>query len=193
VTDARRTVIGLVLVGALGVVVAIDRFSGGAESAAADAPSQADLLAQEASLTARMRAEAAALDDRRAALAEAEGAWTSARERMIGAGSADIAFARLREIVDGAMTDLDLRMASAGALPVETPMEGEPLRVVGLRAEFEAVDPQRVYTLIDRLENLPETAASVQSVRIAGPGRLGRGVATVTIELRALAWIGPEV
>ncbi|MFG0275110.1 MAG: hypothetical protein ACF8QF_08635 [Phycisphaerales bacterium] len=192
-TDTRRTVIGLALVGALAAIVAVDRFSGGAAGAETEAPSQADILAQEASLTARMRAEADALDGRRATLDEAESAWAAARERMIGAGSPDIAFARLREIVDGVMTDLDLRMASASALPVETPMEGESLRVVGVRVEFEAADPQRIYTLIDRLEHLPEAAASVQSVRIGGPGRLGRGSATVVIELRALAWIGPDV
>lgn len=192
-TENRRRALGLVAVAALAAVVAWDQLSG-AGSAADDAagPSSADLLAQEASLTARMRAEADALDDRRAALADIEAAWSESRERMIGAGSADIAFARLREIVEAAMTDLGLRMTSAGSLPVDTPLEGEPLRVIGLRLDFETTDTQRVYALVDRLENLQEAAAVVNTVRIVGPGRLGQPRADVTIELRALAWIGPE-
>ena len=192
-TEGRRRALGLVAVAALAAVVAWDRFS--ATGAAADdaaPPSSADLLAQEATLTARMRAEADALDERRAALADIEAAWSASRERMIGAGSADIAFARLREIVEAAMTDLGLRMTSAASRPVETPLEDEPLRVIGLRLDFNTTDTQRVYALVDRLENLREAAAVVDTVRVVGPGRLGAPSADVTIELRALAWIGPE-
>lgn len=192
-TEGRRRLLGVVAVGALAGLVAWDRFSGAGSGADdAGAPSSADLLAQEASLTARMRVEAEALEDRRAALAEMEEAWASSRERMISAGSADIAFARLREIVEAHMTDMGLRMTSAASRPVATPLEDEPLRVIGVRLEFDTTDTQRVYALIDRLENLQEAAAVVDTVRVVGPGRLGQPRASVTIDLRALAWIGPE-
>jgi len=192
-TTQRRRILGAGLVLAFAALVLIDRIGAAGQTPDDAAPSQADLLAQEAALTSRMRAEADLLERRRAALEEVEAAWSDFRARMIVAGSADIAFARLREIVEAEMTDRGLRMASASALPVESPLEDEPLRVVGMRVEFDTIDAQRVYALVDHLENMREVAAGVRSVRIVGPGRLGRARAGVVVELRALAWIGQGV
>jgi hypothetical protein len=193
--DTKRTALLLVALLAVGALVVLDRMSGsGGAAEGEDAPaSLADRYRQEAS---RAAVVAAGLESAQAwedALADAERRWDEASGRMIHAGSVDIAFVRLREVVESAMRDVGLRLDSSVALPVEAPMEGEALRVIGMRMEFLSTDPQGVYTLVDRLENLPEVATNVAGLRVAGPGRLGRDQVSVVIELRALAWIGPEV
>ena len=188
-TARARRIALLVLMGALTILVAVDHF---AAPGVASAPREAAALGSEAALTARVVAEAASLDGWRDARSSAERAWTDARRRMIAAGSADIAYARLRELVLAAMTDLGLTLDASSALPPAAPLEGEPLRVVGVRIECSSPAAAPIHALIDRIENLPEATAHVEALRIVGPGRAGRPAASVTIDIRALAWIEPE-
>jgi hypothetical protein len=185
--NTRTALLGVTLVAVAGVVIT-DRASNGADSdAASDAQSR---YLQEASLVTDMQAALAQKDEWSSALAESTDAFANSADRLLVAESEDIAFVRLRDFVQATMSDLGLSDGAASALPARTPLAGEPLRVVGLRLEFQTNDPSLAYRLVDRLENLAQVRANVESINIVGPGRLGRPRATVTLDLRALAWIG---
>lgn len=185
--NTRTIVLGVALAVIAGLVI-IDRASEGGDAESVSGAQSRYL--QEASLVADMQAALAHNDEWSDALATSTDAFAASAERLLVAESEDIAFVRLREIVQATMSDLGLTDGAASALPAQTPLAGEPLRVVGLRLEFETNDPNLAYRFVDRLENLSQLRASVESISIVGPGRLGRPRATVTLDLRALAWIG---
>lgn len=191
--DRRKSLL-LVGAGLLTLLVVVDRFAGGS----GDEPDSEEMSVSEAYLARagaadRQRRLAEQEDEWRAALAESQSAWDDARKRMIHAPSAEVASSRLRDMVETAMRDLGLRLAASNPVQARATVDGEPVRIIGLTLNFEAPNPDAVYRLIDRLENLPDAATNIASLNLAGPGPLptGGGV-TVTAELQALAFIGQE-
>lgn len=144
--------------------------------------------------------EQAALTAQTSALVEQGPQWAQLREtleaerdgamrRMIVAPSGELAAARLRGMVESAMSELGLRLTSSAAIRPDTPLEGSPLRVIGLTLDFDAVDPDAVFALVERLENLPDARTTINSISLSGPMRMGREGLTVSMELRALSMV----
>ncbi len=191
--NRTRLIIGGVAIGALATLVAADRAGalGGGEESAGGA--REAYLAQ-AAVVQRARGLVAQADEWRALLAQAREQWESARERMITAPSAEVATARLRDIVESTMAALDLTLDASSAGAVRSPLPDEPVRVIGLSFDFTALNPDVVHRLIDRLENLPDVVTNISSLSVNGPGprAMGAGGVRVTVELEALAWLGEE-
>jgi len=186
-SENRRIVVLVALAGVVGAIVAVDRMGlleGGSESTPRSA------YVAQAELTEAAGAMVESAEEWQALVDTLEERWRSAREAMIDAPSPEVATARLRDAADRAMRDLGLSLDAWSPLSIRTPIEGEPIRVVGLSLDLEAPNPDLVYRLVDRLEHLPEARVSVQRLTIGGPGpRPGQGV-RVGLELEALAWIG---
>ncbi len=185
------------VIGVLAVVVGADRAGvlargePGEDSAAARHGALAELVEAQRSLVSQRESWAKAL-------AQAESEWGSLRARVIAAESIDLAEARLRDEVNQLAKSLGFETPTAAPLSAsQGSREAAPgaasrgVRVVGLRIEFGAEKPEDIYTLVDRLENLPTLATNISMIELRGPGivQLPRRV-EVAIELQAIAVIG---
>jgi hypothetical protein len=188
--EKRRKTLLLAGAGALAVVVALDRAGifapAGPESPAGD-PSDAFL--QRAALVERSEQLAGQSDAWAAALEASRAEFQRALRTMIVAPSPELAADRLRRQAETAMNDLGLKLAVSAVTPAKAPIDKEALRVVGLALDFDAPNPDVVFRLIDRLENLPETRAHVGRLSITGPGPGIRTGLRVSMEVQALALI----
>ncbi|MEC9372626.1 MAG: hypothetical protein VYC34_02235 [Planctomycetota bacterium] len=188
-TKRRMALVGVA--GALVIAVVADRaglFSGAGD----EARGAREVYLEEAAIAEEMRSVAARVDAERVLVEQTSDAWNRARERMITARSADIASTRLRDIVERIMGDLGLTLAVSDATQPRRLVEGEGLYLIGLDLSFEALNPDVVYRLVDRLEHLPEARTNVANLSITGPGRGPRAGIDVTMKLQALSWIGEE-
>jgi len=186
----RRRMTLIALAAALASIVAIDRLGGGGSDDEERAPDARRVYEQKAAVLERTRGLVERADEWAALLADAERRWARAQSEMIAAPSAEIASARLRRRVEGAMADLGLALAVSDPTPPRRPLEDESVAVIGLELNFEALNPDDVMRLIDRLEHLPETRASIRQLTIEGPGRGLRAGLSVQMTLEALAWLG---
>lgn len=186
----QRRAMLIALAAALAVAVLYDRLSvAGADAESSGDASMVDAYLAQAAVTEKSERLVNQADDWNRLLEDAQARWASVRERMIEAPSAEIASARLTQIIERIMRDMDLSLTVSDALPVRRPLEDEPLHVIGLSVSFSALNPDVVMRLVDRLENLPEVRTNLARLQISGPGRRLRAGVEVTIELRALAWI----
>jgi len=187
--DKKRLAVIAVLAVLLAGLVIADRMGGPAAGAAS---SPAESYREQAQTTAQMRAvvqqqpEWAALGDR------AAGRMERAVESMIVARSAELATARLRDRVEQEMRDRGLRLDSTDSPDIRAPLEGAPVREIGLSIRFTADNPDVVHTLIDRLENLDEPRMTVRRLTIVGPGASPRRGVDVTLDVEALAFVQQE-
>jgi len=126
-------------------------------------------------------------------LARSDAAWAEARRGMIDAPSAEVAAERLRRMVEAIMSDMGLRLTVSSVGQPRAPLEGEGLRVISLTLDFEAPNPDVVWRLVDRLENLPDVRTNIARLSIVGPGPAIRTGLRVSIDLQGLSWVGGEV
>lgn len=198
--DTKRTIALVGVAGLLAGLVVADRAGlfGGAEKAADDAGPDAG--ARTAYLTRAALAERtrALVDDAprwKDLVKDVEERWASALSRMIKAPSPEVASARLATSVETLMNDMGLTLSSSSPTAVLTPVKGEGVRVIGLSLVFEAPNPDVVFALLDRLENMPEAMTNIARVSLAGAGpSIGAPTGVrVSLELQALAWIGKDV
>lgn len=186
--DAKRTIALLTALAVVAALVVLDRATGGP---AGNAEPEGDgAYAREASLLAETRAVAASAPEWEAAAREAQDAWEARRRRAIAAPSPAIAAARLRSLIEPVLADEGLRLISSEALPSRAAHESGAVTVVGLSISLESLDAESVYRFIDRVEHLPEAAATVEALSLRGPGRLGGAPRlSATLRLRAIATI----
>ncbi|TVQ31711.1 MAG: hypothetical protein EA376_08590 [Phycisphaeraceae bacterium] len=190
--DQRRKAIMLGAAGVLAVVVVLDRaglFSSGGDETGADA--RQAYLAQ-ASLVERTRQVVDQEDAWRDLLAGSRSSWEGVRPSLIHGASAELAAGRLRDMVEAILRDLDLRIDSSRTLPVRTPLEGEPVRIIGLTLDVHAPNPDVLYRALDRLENIEDAITNIDRLSVQGPGLRGAPGVRVSLDLRAMAWIGQE-
>lgn len=188
-SPTRRRLVLVALAGILAAMVAIDQFGGDAADPDSTGATLRDAYLSQAGLTEQQAKLARQSDEWQRLVDEARERWSSVRERMLDAPSADLASARLTQRVEQIMRDLDLSLTVSDALPVRRPLPDEPIHVVGLSFSFSALNPDVVARLVDRLENMPDVRTNVARLQINGPGRRMRTGLDVTIELEALAWI----
>lgn len=180
--------------GLLAVVVVGDRlgwFAGGAR-------------ADEAGAQGGYVAALAAYEDE-ASVIRARGDWAATAERAragwarVGAGlvrgaTVELAETRFREAALGAMSDIPLiSPARVSYVRDGAAATGLGVRALKLTVAFDAPTPRDAYTIIDRLEHLPDVRARIESLRIEGPGRMQAAEqVSVMLTLSSAAWIGSE-
>lgn len=130
------------------------------------------------------------------AAARARAEWGILSGEIVRAATPELAEARFREEVLAAMEDIRLNSPARinyvrdGATAV-TP--AAPIRTLRLSVQFDAATPRDAYTIVDRLEHLSGARASVETLKIDGPGRVQLPEqVTVTLTLSTPAFIGEE-
>lgn len=189
--ERKRLVILTGLVAIVGAIVIADRLMADGDDATAGVSRRAQYM-QQAELVAEMRQF---IDSREAweqAQRDVIAAWSAAQERIIAARTAELANAELQRKISAIVNDLGITVVATGAPSVRTPSEDQPIRVIGLRFTIEAVSPEAVFALVDRIENLPDAWCHVELVQIIGPRRTPVSRLDVDIELEALALITTE-
>lgn len=150
--------------------------------------------------------EAALAAEADEALLRRAGEWNSAAERaeaewsrvsagLVRAATPELAETRFREIVLAAMADIPL-ISTARINYIRDGAAAPPgagaasVRTLRLSVAFDAPNPKGAYTIIDRLENMPDAQARIESLKIDGPGRVqSPKQVTVTLTLAAAAHI----
>lgn len=186
----RRTVALSALVVVVGAAVAVDRLSAGATGAGE--PTVRERSVQRAALVAEKRAFIDAEPRWRAALDRARDEWDRVRARLIVAPTAELATARLGQLIRGAADDFGLTLEATGTPSVRAPGDDTSLRVIGLRLSLRATGPGSLAAYLDRLERLPGAWINVTSLSVLGPGRTPSAGLRVDLEIEALAWVGTE-
>jgi len=185
----RKTIL-FAITALLGVLVLADRFTQSDSTEGLGlTPRQAYI--NQFSLTNRTEQLVAQMPQWQDRLSQAQQAWQAAAARMIPAPSPELASARLRDMVQQVMTDLGVRLDASSALPVVTPVQNQPVRVIGLSLNFSAANPQEIYLLVDRLENLPDVMAFLPRISVRGPGRGLNHRLNVSMQIRAMSVIKP--
>ncbi|RMH27793.1 MAG: hypothetical protein D6693_04735 [Planctomycetota bacterium] len=188
----RRTAALASLVVVVGALVALDRL--GARDGAGDsaAPSARARVAQRAALVAQKRAlidaEARWLD----ALERVQREWGAVRDRLIVAPTAELATARLGQMIRSAADDFGLEVEATGTPTVRAPDGSAPLRVIGLRLSLRAGGPEALAAFVGRLERLPGSWIHIAGLNVLGPGRTPAAGLRVDLAVEALAWVGGE-
>jgi len=190
--DNRRKTIMLGAAGLLAVVVLVDRAGLFASSGAEEGADARQAYLAQATLVERTRGMVEQEEEWRELLTRSRESWESVRPRLIHGTSAELAAGRLRDMTEAILRDLDLRIDSSRTLQVRTPLEGEPVRVIGLALDIHAPSPDVLYRAIDRLENIEEAMTNIERINVQGPGLRGAPGVRVSLNLRALAWIGQE-
>lgn len=190
--DMRRKSLLLAGAGALGIVVVLDRTGLLGPAGGSDEADGAGAFVQRAALVDRTELLAQQADAWDVALKDGRAEFQKALRTMIVAPSPELAADRLRRQAETALNDLGLKLTVSAVTPPRAPIEKDALRVVGLALDFEAPNPDVVFRLLDRLENLPETRAHVARLSITGPGPGIRTGLRVSMELQALALIVPQ-
>jgi hypothetical protein len=183
-----RHAVLIAVVAVLLVAVLRDRTSSGAD---AEAPVSIKRSYLEASaVTAGVEAIIADRQRWESAHDKARIAWDEEMKAIIRAPSVNVAESSLRAFIEEAMGAAGLTLSVSSPLARQTPIEGEPLRVIGLTLDFDAPNPDALHTLLDRIENAPQPRMVVTDLEIRGPGRTGRDGLHVKLEVAAMAWIG---
>jgi len=182
-----RSIALVVVLVAMVLLVTQDRSS--SKDPAAPSLSPAATYRQASDLTRSAESMAAQRDRWRIARDEAQSAWAIARESIIDAPSVNVAESALRAFVEEVMRDAGLTLSVSSPLARDTPIEGEPLRVVGLTLDFDAPNPDTLDILLDRIENGP-IRTHITDLEVRGPGRAGRQGLRVKMDVAAMAWIG---
>ena len=187
-----KSVVLVAIVAVLMVLVLRDRSTAGADTVAPASPRQSYLEAS--ALTGSIEALIARRDEWDAAHGQAQRAWDIAMTTIIRAPSVNVAESSLRAFLEDEMRDAGLTLSVSSPLARQAPIEGEPLRIIGLTLDFDAPNPDTVYTLLDRIENATASGPSprmvITDLEIRGPGRTGRDGLHVKMDVAAMAWIG---
>lgn len=130
-----------------------------------------------------------------AAAERAEAEWSRLCAGLVRAPTPELAETRFREIVLAVMADIPLisparinYIRDGAASP--TGGGGASVRTLRLSVAFDAPTPKGAYTIIDRLENMPDARARIESLKIDGPGRVqSPEQVTVTLTLSSAAHI----
>lgn len=186
-----RITVLLTFVVIAGALVLVDRLRASTEDEHS-APTVRDEQARQAELTERMRRFIAAEPAWRAAHDKAEDAWRAIDARLIHAPTAELANARLQQMIGSIVTDLGVTLGSTSAPSVRTPGKDTSLRVIGLGFSVQAAAPEQLYAFIDRLENLPGAWTNITRLRVMGPRRTPSTGLRVELDLEALAWVDAE-
>lgn len=187
--------IGVSLV--LGALVIADR-TGMLPGSAPSEPDAADQsgAARYALASAEASADAALLDrakDWDAAAARAESEWKSVSAGLVRGATPELAETRFREIVKSAIQDIPLVAPERITYLRESAAAKGAVQTLRLSVVFDAPTPKAAYTIIDRLENLPDARARIEQLKLDGPGRVqSPEQVTVTMTLSTAALIGPE-
>lgn len=185
--EQARTLLLAALVVLVGALVVADRLGA---AGADDSPTPRDEHARHAEVVARMRAEIDTEPEWRDALKAAGEIWTGVEARLIHAPTAELATARLGQLVRAVVTDLGVTLDATSAPSVRTPAEGSPVRVIALSLSLRASSPEQLNSLLDRLENLPGAWTNIARLRVQGPRRVPTSGLNVDLDLEALAWVG---
>lgn len=177
----------------LGAVVVADRAGWFAGEAALEADTPAARYAEQ---TQRAGGDAALLDRAdawRSAAERGEAEWRRARAGLVRGATAELAETRFREIVKAAMQDIPLVSPERINYVRDAAAPKGAIQTLRLSLAFDAPSPKDAYTIIDRLENLPDARARIELMKIDGPGRIqAPEQVTVTLTLSAAALIGEE-
>ena len=185
---SAKSVVLLAVVALLAILVLRDRTSAGAETETPASPRQSYIDAN--TVTRSVEALIARRDQWDAANKQARRAWADSKTALIQAPSVNIAESSLRSILEEAMRDVDLTLSVSSPTPRQTPIEGEPLHVIGLTINFDAPNPGAVYTLLDRIENATAPRMVITDLEIRGPGKAGRPGLHVKMDVASMSWIG---
>jgi len=188
--QTRRIAVLLAALGVVAALVVVDRagIAAGGEAGGEGVSARRQYLRQ-AAVVEEMRQFVAQREQWRAAHESAQDQWRDIRADMLEGRTTDVAAAQLEERVDDVLVDLGLRPRVSSMLPSRTPLDGEGLRVVGLSLGLEAPNPDALYALVDRLENLPGVMTNISALSVRGPARRPGAGLDVEIDLRALAWV----
>lgn len=120
--------------------------------------------------------------------------WRDEKARMIVAPTAALANSRLQQKLTQIVSDLGVTLSATSTPTVRAPVEGEPLRVIGLTISIQAPSPQTLHAFVDRVENMPDVRTNIRRLQTLGPGprRTPTGELNVELDLEALAWITQE-
>jgi hypothetical protein len=128
----------------------------------------------------------------RAALAAAESAWADTGQRLVRAPTVELAETKFREFILGAVQDV--RLVSPARIAYQrdgAPAPAGPVRTLRLTLEFDARTPADAYAVIDRVQHLDAAHATIESLRVDGPGRIqAPKQVKVFMTIRALALTG---
>lgn len=125
--------------------------------------------------------------------------WAKARQQLVKGKTLELAEAGFRERVLAEVKEFKFLSAKANAAPPPASPDGSgaaassPIKVIGLRVEVDSDNPDDIYRLIDRIENMPDARAAVTAVKLEGPGfKLEPGRLAATIQVQGLALVGDE-
>jgi len=184
-----KSVVLVAIVAVLLILVLRDRTSSASADTVAPASARQSFLDASA-VTRSAETLVAQRDDWVAANDTARRAWDDALTTIIRAPSVNVAESSLRAVLEEAMGDAGLTLSVSAPMPRQTPIAGEPLRVIGLTLDFDAPNPDTVYTLIDRIENAPSPRMVISDLEIRGPGRTGRSGLHIKMDVASMTWIG---
>jgi len=182
-----RHVILLAIVAALAFFVLRDRSAANADTEAAESPRQSYIDASAVTRSAQ-------------ALIDEQSAWANAHERaslaweeqlatLIQAPSVNVAESTLRAVIEEEMRITGLALSVSSPMPRQTPIQGEPLRVIGLTLNFDAPNPDALHALLDRIENAATPRMVITDLEVRGPGRTGRKGLSVKMDVASMAWL----
>lgn len=185
--NARKVVLVVIVLAMLALVLR-DRSTASAESS--ETTSLGQSYRDASGITRSVEAMIAQRSDWESAHESAQRAWAGAMATIIKAPSVNVAESSLRAVLENEMRDAGLALSVSSPIPRRTPIEGEPLRVIGLTLDFDAPNPDALYTLLDRIENSAAPAMEVSDLEIRGPGRTGRSGLHIKMDVSAMAWLG---
>lgn len=187
--DRKRTTLLLALVGVVGALVIVDQLTGAGDATDETERSTRTNYVRQAELVSRMQSFLDARPQWQEAHNKAEDAWRDLQSRIIAAPTAELANARLQQRISTIANEVGVTVRATSAPTVRTPVDDQPLNVIGVTMSFEVNDPERLYALVDRLENMPDAWTNIRRLSVQGPRRTPRGVADVELEIESLAWI----
>lgn len=185
---SARHIVLVAIVVVMIILVLRDRSTANAETTSHETPRQSYIDAN--SVTRSVEALIAQRDEWSAANEQARRAWDEAVTMLIEAPSVNVAESSLRAVLEEAMEDAGLTLSVSAPMARQTPIEGEPLHVIGLTLDFDAPNPDVVYTLLDRIENATDPRMVITDLEIRGPGRTGRDGLHIKLDISTMAWIG---
>ena len=182
-----KHVILLAIVAVLAFFVLRDRTSASADVEPSDSPRQSYI---DASGVTRSAESLIADRDRWAAANDAaKQRWDDTLATLIQAPSVNVAESTLRAFIEEEMRTTGLTLSVSSPMPRQTPIEGEPLRVIGLTLNFDAPNPDGLHALLDRIENAASPRMVITDLEIRGPGRTGRSGLHIKMDVAAMAWL----
>lgn len=171
---------------------------------ASDASSEApqgdlhDVYTQQLQAVRRERQIASAGESWEQARDRLRSQWDEVRRQFVKGKTLELAQAGFRERVLSETKDFKFLQVKANVAPIEGPAEDAataamPVKVIGLRVEVDSDNPDDLYRLVDRLENMPDARAEVTAVKLEGPGfKLVPGRLAAVIQVRSLALVGED-